>query len=233
MDAEKSAKIKAVIFDLDNTLMDFTKMKSSAIEAAAEAMVDAGLPMTKQEAIETINRLYKKFGIEYQRIFDEVLREVIGRVDPKILAAGVVAYRRIKEGYVEPYPHVVSTLLELKERGYRIGLISDAPAFQAWSRLAGMKMLNLFDFVLTFEDSGVHKPDKLPFESAMGRLGLKAGEMMMVGDNPQRDVAGAKRLGMVAVLAKYGCIVPVDESAAEQKADYEINDIQELLEILR
>lgn len=231
----KAVKVKAVIFDLDQTLMDFIKMKNAAIEAAAEAMVDAGLPVTKERAIDTINRLYKVYGIEYQRILDEVLKAIMKKVDQKILAAGVVAYRRVKEGYVEPYPHVASTLVELKKRGYRIGMISDAPAFQAWSRLAGMKLHNLFDFVVAFEDSGVAKPHELPFKAAIGKLRLKPEEIMMVGDNPERDIAGAKRVGMVTVWAKYGSygsLSEPDKRDPMQKADYAISDIQELLKIL-
>lgn len=224
--------VKAIIFDLDQTLMDFMKMKERAVEAATEAMVDAGLPISKQQAITKINVLYKRFGIEYQNVFDELLKDVLGKVDQKILAAGVVAYRRVKEGYVEPYPRVMSTLVELTKRGYRIGMISDAPAFQAWSRLAGMNLHNLFSFVIAFDDSGVHKPHELPFKTAINRLKLEPEQIMMVGDNPGRDIAGANRMGMVTVWAKYGSLYEPDSSDPLQKADYTIGDIEELLRIL-
>ena len=54
----------------------------------------------------------------------------------------------------------------------------------------------------------------------------------MVGDDPNRDIAGAKKLGITTVLAKYGCLIKIDPTKPQQKADYEINDINELLEIL-
>jgi putative hydrolase of the HAD superfamily len=44
--------IKAVIFDFDNTLMDFMRMKKAAVETAVDAMIDAGLPYKKEEMIE-------------------------------------------------------------------------------------------------------------------------------------------------------------------------------------
>jgi len=225
------SKVKAIIFDLDNTLMDFMKMKERAIDSAVEAMIDSGLPLKKKEALKIINRLYKKFGIEYQKIFDEVLKEVLGRIDYKILAAGVVAYRKIKEGYVEPYPHVTTTLIELKKRGYNLGIISDAPAFQAWSRLVGMNLHNLFNFVIAFEEGRIKKPNEMPFKLAVKKLKLKPEEIMMVGDDPRRDVAGAHKIGMVTVLAKYGQISKADKKKLEQKADFEISDVQELLRI--
>jgi putative hydrolase of the HAD superfamily len=225
------SKVKAVLFDLDNTLMDFMKMKERAIDSAIEAMIDSGLPLKKEETKKIINRLYKKFGIEYQKIFDELLKEVLGRVDYKILASGVVAYRKIKEGYVEPYPHVTATLTELIKRGYILGIISDAPAFQAWSRLVGMNLHHFFNFVITFEEGKVKKPGKIPFKLAIEKLKLKPEEIMMVGDDPRKDIAGANKVGMVTVLAKYGQVFKA-EKKPEQKADFEIKDIQELLKIL-
>ena len=58
--------IRAVIFDLDNTLIDFMRMKDEAVRAAADAMVDAGLEMSREKAIEGIEEVYRERGIEYQ-----------------------------------------------------------------------------------------------------------------------------------------------------------------------
>ena len=52
--------IKAILFDLDNTLIDFLKMKRMAIEEAVEAMIDAGLKLDKKQAVELIYELYKE-----------------------------------------------------------------------------------------------------------------------------------------------------------------------------
>jgi len=227
-----TTKVKAILFDLDNTLIDFMKMKQHAIESAAEAMIDAGLPLSREETLERINKIYEKFGIEYQNVFDELLKEVFGRVDYKILAAGVVAYRRVKEGYTEPYPHVTSTLIGLIKRGYTLGIISDAPSFQVWSRLVGMNLHHYFDFVVALEDGGIRKPDEMPFKAAVEKLNLTPEELLMVGDDPNRDIAGAKKLGITTVLAKFGCLIKMDPMKPQQKADYEIDDISELLAIL-
>ena len=225
-------KVKAILFDLDNTLIDFMRMKSRAIESAVEAMIDAGLPLKKKEALKLIKEVYEKFGIEYQKVFNEVLKRVLGKIDYKILAAGVVAYRRIKEGYVEPYPHVIPTLRELIRRGYKLGIISDAPIFQAWTRLVGMKLHHFFDFIIAFEETSKKKPHELPFKLALSKLKLKPEEIMMIGDDPRRDIAGANKFGMITVLAKYGQIFKIDKKKPEQKPNFIINDIQEILKIL-
>ena len=226
------SKVKAIFFDIDNTLIDFMKMKERAIEVAVEAMIDAGLPLSKEEAKKEIYKIYEEKGMEYQKVFNDLLLKVLGKIDYKILAAGVVAYRRVKEGYVRPYPGVTYTLIELRKRGYKLCVISDAPAFQVWSRLAGMNLHHYFDEVITFDESQIKKPHELPFKIALEKLNLKAEEVLMVGDDPQRDIKGAKKLGIITVLAKYGQIFPVDEADREQIPDYAIDDVRELLKLL-
>lgn len=220
--------IKAVIFDLDNTLIDFMKMKRLASRAAINAMIKAGLKIDKREAWKLLNKLFLKYGIENQRIFDIFLEKVTGSVDINILAAGVVAYRRVKEMQMKTYPDVAATLRKLRKRGLKLVIVTDAPKFQAWSRLFGLGLENYFDFVIALEDTGQKKPSHLPFKAALKMLKFKPKDVMMVGDSIQRDVAGARRLGMIAVLAKYGQV-----EKGKGRADYEINDIKQILEILK
>ena len=97
--------IQAVIFDLDNTLTDFMKAKENSITAAVDAMIDVGLPLSREAAIEKIFAIYKAKGIEHQRVFNIFLEQTVGTVEHRMLAAGVVAYRRGREGSLVPYPH--------------------------------------------------------------------------------------------------------------------------------
>jgi len=221
-------EIKAILFDLDNTLIDFWKMKKAACKAAIEAMIKAGLKADKRKAWTLLNKLFNEYGIENQKIFDIFLERLTGTVDVKLLAAGVVAYRKVKELYIKPYANVASTLGLLKKRGLKLAIITDAPRFQAWSRLFGLKLENYFDFVIALEDTGQKKPSHLPFKVALRKLRMKPKEVIMVGDSIERDVIGAKKLGMVTVLAKYGQI-----EKEKGKADYEINDISNINEILK
>ena len=62
------ACIKAVIFDLDNTLLDFVKMKDAAIGSAVDAMIEAGLAVQKEDAVQAIKDIYNvltlaEFGV--------------------------------------------------------------------------------------------------------------------------------------------------------------------------
>ena len=127
--------IKAIIFDLDNTLTDFMKMKDMAIEAAVDAMIDAGLKLSREELKAKIYAVYKREGIEDQTVFDKFLQVELGRIDNKILASAIVAYRRARDSALVLYPHVTLTLMELVKRGLKLAVVSDAPARQVWLRL--------------------------------------------------------------------------------------------------
>ena len=221
--------IKAVIFDLDNTLVDFMKMKEMAVEGAVEAMIDAGLSLKKEEAIKKIYEIYDREGIEDQKVFDKFLSETFGRIDYKILAAGIVGYRKVKEAALALYPHVHYTLMELLKMGKRLAVISDAPKLQAWTRLAQTGLHHYFEVVVTFDDTGKRKPDPEPFIFALDKLNVKPEESIMIGDWAERDIIGAKTIGMVTVFARYGNTFDTRISGA----DYEVDDIQELLTIIK
>ncbi len=225
-----SEPLRGVIFDLDNTLFDFISMKEKAVEAAAWAMVDAGLPLEVDEVRRRIFGVYRIEGIEFQSVFDTMLREVIGRVEPKILAAGIVAYRRAREAMLVPYPHTRSTLVALVRRGIKLAVVSDAPALQAWLRLCYLQIDNLFDAIVTFDDTGEAKPSPKPFQLALKQLKLRPAQTLMLGDWVERDLLGAKNLGMRTVHARYGSEVPDGEP--EPLADDVIDDIGELVEIV-
>jgi putative hydrolase of the HAD superfamily len=221
--------IKAVILDVDNTLIDFLKMKRMACSEAVDAMIDAGLKIKKDKALKILYELYGVYGIEYQKIFQKFLKKVSGKIDYKVLAYAILAYRRVKDGFLAPYPGAKQALISLKEKGLKLAVVTDAPRLQAWLRLSAMKLDDFFDIVVALEDTGKLKPHKLPFEAALKKLKVKPSECLMVGDNPERDVKGAKALGMKTCHAKYGLTYKADKT----KADFVIKNIKELPAVVR
>jgi len=222
-------KIKAVIFDLDNTLVNFTQVKRQAVEAAVDAMIDAGLKAGKDETIKRVFKIYEREGIEDQQIFDKMLAEEYGEIDYRILAAGITGYRRAKAGSMALYPHVRITLTQLLKMGIKLAIVSDAPRLLAWLRLVSMGLDPFFDVVIAFEDTGKRKPDPAPFTLALTRLGVQPSDTLMIGDWAARDMIGAKAMGMTSVFAKYGDDFNTDNSGA----DYEIHDVIQLVDIVK
>lgn len=208
--------------------MDFMKMKKASVEAASESMIDAGIKMPKEQLVKTIYEVYDREGIEDQHIFDKVLMEKLGKVEYKMLAAGIVGYRRAKEGAMNPYPHVHYTLTDLVKTGIKLAVVSDAPRLPAWLRICSLGLQHYFDCVVSFDDSGEKKPSPKPFELALKSLGISPEESLMIGDWAERDIVGAKQLGMKTVFARYGDLFNTKVSGA----DYEIDDIIELLDII-
>ena len=96
--------IKAVIFDLDNTLLDFMKMKDYAVKAAIAGMIEAGLDIDADESYKTIIGIYEEEGWENPQVFNHFLNKTIGEVNNQYLAAGIVAYRRAREANLMVYP---------------------------------------------------------------------------------------------------------------------------------
>ena len=89
--------IKAIIFDLDNTLLDFMKMKSVSINAAVNGMINAGMRINKAESIDEIYSIYDTKGYEHQEVFNEFIINKIGSINYKYLAAAIVEYKKAKE----------------------------------------------------------------------------------------------------------------------------------------
>ena len=221
--------IKAIIFDLDNTLLDFVKMKQFAVKAAITAMIEAGLDVDEEKAYKDIFDLYVEKGWENQQVFDDYLNQTVGKVSNKILAAGIVSYRRAREATLLVYPNVNKTLIELIKMGIQLSVVSDAPSREAWMRLYYLNLHHVFDPVLTFNDTGVRKPSPKPFEMALDILQAKPDEVLMIGDWPERDVVGAKEIGMKTIFARYGDTFGTVDSGA----DWDVNDIYDLVGIVK
>ena len=220
--------IKAVIFDLDNTLLDFMKMKDYAVKAAIAGMIEAGLDIDPDESYKTIIGIYEQKGWENQQVFNDFLNKTIGEVNNKYLAAGIVAYRRAREANLLLYPNVNHTLVELIKMSIKLAVVSDAPSREAWMRIYYLNLHHHFDVVLTFDDTNARKPSPIPFEMALSQLNIDPKEALMVGDLPERDVVGANKLGIRTIFARYGDSFGTVDSGA----DWDINDVYEIVSIV-
>jgi putative hydrolase of the HAD superfamily len=221
--------IKAIIFDLDNTLLDFVKMKQFSVKAAITAMNEAGLDVDEKKAYEDIFDLYIERGWENQQVFDDYLNQTVGEVSNKILAAGIVSYRRAREATLLVYPNVNKALIQLIKMGINLAVVSDAPSREAWMRLYYLNLHHVFDPVLTFDDTGVRKPSPKPFQMALDYLKIDPNEAIMIGDWPERDVVGAKEIGMKTIFARYGDTFGTVDSGA----DWDVNDVYEVVNIVK
>lgn len=222
--------IRAILFDLDNTLIDFLLFKKETAKAAAKAMVKQGLPIDEMQAYSRIFSVYDEKGIEYQKTFHDVIRPFsleINRAE-KIQQAAILAYLEKKFEVLRAYPMVRPTLAKLR-RNYKLGIVTDAPRNKAWQRLVLTGLQDEFDIVITHDDTEEKKPNSSPFYVALKELNILAPACLFVGDNQDRDIKGAKEIGMPTCWARYGSLRKNEES----NADFIIDKFEDLLEIVK
>ncbi len=230
--------LEAVVCDFDHTLADFIKFKQSTAMAAAKAMVEHGLPASEREAYSHIFFVYDAHGMEYEKTYYEVLVNFgmdINKAE-RIQQAAIVAHQKVMADVLKCYPMVKPTLAELRAMGLKLGLVSDGPRNKVWKRMVITGLAAEFPVVVTHSDTEKWKPDPAPFLLAIEMLGVKAGNILFVGDDKSRDILGAREVGMVTCHAKYGSVGMKGYSwydkSKEVDADFTINRFEELITVV-
>lgn len=174
-------------------------------------------------------------------LFQKFCKKVLGKVDYKLVGAAIVAHKRIwNSGILHPYPRVRETLIELKKRGFKLGIVSDATSIHVYERLYGMGIVNFFDVVVSHTDTHRYKPAKKNFHLAISRLKLKPENCIMVGDWIKGDIIGARKMGLISCLAKYGEIKDYEKKLSDKehlknyktKPDFVLNYFQDILKVI-
>lgn len=222
--------LKAILFDLDNTLIDFSGFKRETARAAAGMMKKQGWKIPVDETVKRIFEIYDKKGIEYQKTFADLVYGAGYRENEaeRIQQAAIIGYNKRKFAILKSYPGMKHVLGKLK-RHYKLAVLSDAPRNKAWQRLILAELEGYFGEVGTFHDTNVHKPNKTPFMRMCQKLCVKPEECLFVGDNPERDITGAKAVGMKTVWAKYGHVI----GKKNDIADYIVESPRGLLNVMK
>ena len=125
-------------------------------------------------------------------------------------------------------------LVALRERGYKTAMVADGEAAESEVLRARHGLEELFDAVAISEEVGAEKPSARPFEVALERLGLPreaAGRVVMVGNRLERDVRGARALGMTAVWIDVRPRYRKMPAEPAEQPDHVIHAPLELLEV--
>lgn len=189
------SRIRAVLFDLDNTLVRFIDAQQAACAAVVD-LVGAGRPEDLFACF-----LRPVHGFESHEHIGDYLAEIgwHGDVD-----GAAERYEAAKLAALRPYDGARDVLDELRDEGMGLGVVSDADGLLAASRLRRCGLADFFDVVVTPDVTGERKPSPTNFLHALDRLGAGPSDAAMVGDSLRRDIEPAKRLGLVSVHAAYG-----------------------------
>lgn len=217
---------KTIFFDIDDTLYPSTELAYHARKNAINAMIDAGLKGEAEKIFKTLEGIVQKYGSNYPQHFDKLLGEIGVPWSPAIVAAGVAAYHDTKLSYIKPYPETVPVLLQLRDNGYKLGIITDGLAVKQWEKLIRLGLQHFFHAVIVSETSGFSKPSAELFKIALESMNCRPDDAVMVGDKPEKDIAGAKSAGLKTIWIKK------KPFAGEVKADFVIENLVELPGIL-
>ena len=193
-----SPTLLAVGFDLDYTLWDQGHFATSFFGAIAwELGGRLGCKGDRVERVlhETLDRL----TLAHPRIFDEALARM-GVEDPALVAELVDRYHRHRPP-VRLYPGARSALQRLRERGYRLFLVTDGMSDTQRYKVEALGLRPCFDELVFTGDFPpiLRKPSPFPFLLACRRLGIAPRQCAFVGDNPRTDFEGPTRLGMLTI----------------------------------
>ncbi|KUH34675.1 haloacid dehalogenase [Thermococcus celericrescens] len=224
--------IKVVFFDLDDTLVDTSRLAEMARRNAIENMVRHGLPVDFDTAYQELLELISEYGSNFSRHFDYLLRRLDLPSNPKWVAAGVIAYHNTKFAYLRTVKGVRRVLLDLQRAGYRLGIITDGDPIKQWEKILRLELDAYFDEVFISDYLGVKKPHRKIFEKALRKMKVEPREAVMVGDRLYSDIYGAKQVGMKTVWFRYGKYADRELEYLEY-ADSTVNSLDEILDIVR
>jgi len=221
-------KIKAVIFDFDNTLGD----RFEYCYQTYRCFVKTFLPEIDENSIlfESMLQdlvLYDEYGNVGNK--DQILRTFEQKYDVRINMSGKEFARWwIEHQYLFTvlFPDAMDTVLKLKEK-YKIGILTNGAHLAQWGKIEKSGLLPYMDAVLVSEDAGFTKPDIHIFQMMADKLGLKCEECVYVGDTFSLDIMGAYNSGMKPVW-----IWPSERAKPSDFDVARIRNVSDLLEIL-
>lgn len=222
-------RIEGVVFDLDHTLYDrYGTLRAMAGDFCL-ALRDCIAPgVSVKDAAELlcetdITHIY--FG--WRTVFELLCERGLFAKAPDY-----EEYRKVMlvlfTSYAVPYPFAKGVLRGVRERGLKTGLITNGSAEIQRPKIEMLSLESCFDEIIVCGEIGVQKPESAPFREMAKRLCLPESALLYVGDDPVRDVEGARNAGYTPVeVLTTRCVVP-----GTVPAKYRINSVAELPELL-
>ncbi|KYH39776.1 MAG: haloacid dehalogenase [Candidatus Bathyarchaeota archaeon B63] len=225
-------KIKAVLFDIEDTLYDSSLQMRMARLNAIRAMNEAGLPIDPEMGYKILEEIVKEYGPDYTKHFDRLLERLGLRWNPRVIAAGVVAYRETSQVYLKPFSDTVPTLIRLRDLGYRLGVVAEGRSVKEWQKLIQLGVDHIFHSVLISEDLGAEELSAEQFYEGTRRLNAEPEESVYVSSRLNRGILYANRAGLITVQVRRGDSFAEKPKAPEARPDYTIDRLSEILKIL-
>jgi len=153
--------------------------------------------------------------IPFEQVMAQLFREAGISDQADTLGVNAAQLFRITSiEYLRLYPGMLDGLALLRKKGYRLWLLSNAQAIFTAFELRHLGLGAQFDGILLSSDYGCRKPDLRFYQALLQTHGLKAENCLMIGNDRQTDIAGAKHAGM-ATLYMHTALTPPDQAEAD------------------
>jgi putative hydrolase of the HAD superfamily len=233
-----SRPIKAILFDIDDTLFSTSDFAERARRNAIRSMIQYGLKMDEESAFRELQEVIAEFTSNYASHFDKLLvrlskEKYYADCNPAILiAAGVIGYHETKSVELRPFPDVIAGLRRLAKTELVLGIVSAGLQEKQAEKLIRLGIYRYFrsNAIFISEQIGIGKPNPKLWLTACTALGVAPGEVMYVGDNPIQDIDPCNGLGMVTVRSRRG--TRHKDVNGKTAATYEIATFDDLVRIV-
>jgi HAD superfamily hydrolase (TIGR01549 family) len=194
-DLERS-RIRAVFFDLDDTLCDTSISRPERARLAFDCLGSDGFSLDFEAFFKAITSRDPVTG--FTRGIEPALEELgLARTSVGARARGYWFFDGCID-LVRPYPLMVETMHQLC-KDYRLGVITNGPVQVQRQKFDAIGVNECFEVFIASGEIGYHKPAIEIFRYALDRMGAEPGEAAMVGDFPELDVLGAQQAGMIGI----------------------------------
>ncbi|RSD35149.1 MAG: putative hydrolase of the HAD superfamily [Methanohalophilus sp.] len=219
-------EIKAVVFDLDNTLYDAEQYFFGAFEDISTYMYDE-YGTDSNEVFEVLLTIWKEKTSMYPDLFNDMLKYFnIYSVEE---IKNIVQIFNNHECKIKPRSDVIPTINLLRKDNIKLGIITDGTVHRQERKIKVLGLAEYFDIIIYTKHIGHPKPGELSFQKAIDNLGVKPCQMIYVGDNPYIDFEGAKKTGMITARLLKGEFSDID---TDEWIDYNIKNMYDVLYLL-
>lgn len=222
--------MKAIIFDLDDTLYDCTgSLLEASRKRAAKAMVNAGLPCTEEEAYLLQKELSEKHG-PYCPVFNEISNKF--NMGHELVRSALKAYNSNEVTDIQLFPDVVPTLKKLAQEKYKLFLLTTGIYERQYKKIELLNLEPYFDeIIINDQEVGLLMEDS--FEAIIRKYSLSPQNVVVVGDRVRGELRIAKSKGMVTVQMLHGRFKNETAYDSSNKPDYKIKRFFQLPTLLK
>lgn len=188
--------IKAVVFDLDDTLISEKEYIRSGFKVVSNKIaIDNNLDEDK-----VFNKALEFFKVSSKEVFNRLLDELEIEYSKDYILELIKCYRE-HEPNISFFEDVIPMINILKEKGYKLGIITDGYKETQLRKIEVLKCRKLFDEIIITDELGREfwKPHEKSYKIMAEKLNVGLDEMIYVGDNVEKDFITANRLGLTTV----------------------------------